>query len=139
MRQNHFPEILLCFTSMLLAGCSSDSGTQSAQFLPTLGASSSSTTVEPRTSLSLSWTPTTSNVDGTPTLPGEIIFYRIYFGDSEEKLSQSVDTRGPINEVEMQYSDFSIPNNTDIFFAVTAVNERGIESNLSSISKFNTQ
>jgi hypothetical protein len=141
MIHNKFSAVIFLIFPFILSGCSNDSGPDNLVAIPgTPGAPSPPPpTAEPRTSLTLSWTPTTSNVDGNATVPGEIIFYRIYYGNSGERLINNVDTRGAINEFEMSYSDFGIPNNTDYFFAVTAVNERGIESSLSDIKKFNTE
>jgi hypothetical protein len=75
----------------------------------------------------LKWTPPTENEDGSPLL--NLAGYRVYWGRSGESLSNSVRIDNP--SVTRYVVENLAPG--DYEFAVTAVNNRGIESRFSNI------
>jgi hypothetical protein len=78
-------------------------------------------------SAALKWTPPIENEDGTPLV--NLAGYRIYWGRDGESLSNSVQINNP--SVTRYVVDNLVPG--DYEFAVTAVNERGVESRHSNI------
>ncbi|MBL7003825.1 MAG: fibronectin type III domain-containing protein [Gammaproteobacteria bacterium] len=92
-----------------------------------------------RASLTLSWQPPSENVGGTKIAEGEITAYRLYYGLTEERLDNVIEIDGSRTEVSVNYQDSGITNNSNYYFAMTSVNDRGIESNLSDIKQFNTR
>jgi hypothetical protein len=95
-----------------------------------------------KSSATLSWMPPTQNVDDSLLAAGQLSAYRIYYGTQQDTLSLLIELLAAdnlSNSYKMEYALSNIPNNTDIFIAMTAVNNQGVESAFSEIVKFNTQ
>ena len=82
-------------------------------------------------SVTLSWTPPTTNVDGSPMT--DLAGYRIYYGRSAGTLDQSV----RVSNAGM--TRFVVDNLSPAtwYFSMTAVNSAGIESTLSGVVSTN--
>lgn len=77
------------------------------------------------TSVTLSWDPPTTNVDGTPLT--DLSGYKIYYGTSSGNYSQSSDAG---NSTSYQVNNLS--GGATYYFVVTAYNSTGIESSFSN-------
>lgn len=76
----------------------------------------------------LSWTPPTRNIDGTPLT--NLAGYRIHFGTSEGSYPSKLKITNPgITE----YTVESLQNGITYFFVVTALNSLGAESPYSAV------
>jgi hypothetical protein len=105
-------------------------GTDSASLSPM-----SITVAEPSVgSVSLAWTAPSSRTDGSTLDMSEIGGYRIYMGTTTDNLQQVLDL------ADSTISDYVIDNldNGDYYFAVTAYDTDGNESNLSNIAQKST-
>jgi hypothetical protein len=97
-----------------------------------------------KSNATLSWMPPTQNVDGSLLAADGIRFYRIYYGTQQDSLLLLTEI-SPIEflsntyTVEYSQADITIPNGTDIFIAMTAVSNQGVESAFSEVVTFNTQ
>ena len=82
-------------------------------------------------SVTLAWTPPTTNVDGSPMT--DLAGYRIYYGRSATTLDQIV----PVTNAGT--TRFVVDNLSPAtwFFSMTAVNSAGVESTLSTVVSTN--
>ncbi len=131
-----FKVFLLSFVSMAMIACSDDEATINA--LSNVGDSTSTAT---KNSATLAWTEPTTNVDGSILAPGDIVLYRIYMSLDPSELTSyiEIDAAANPNSYIINYEENLVPNDTDIFIAMTAVNNQGVESNFSEVINFNTQ
>lgn len=74
----------------------------------------------------LSWTAPTGNTDNTPLI--DLAGYKVYYGTGENDLSIVVDA------AETQLKIKNLTPNITYYFAVTAVNDLDVESELSTIT-----
>ncbi|MGX5202794.1 fibronectin type III domain-containing protein [Aliikangiella sp. IMCC44632] len=77
----------------------------------------------------VSWTPPTANTDGS--VVENLTGFKVYYGKSANELSQSVSVDGA-SQVST-YID-GLENNNTYYFAVTAINADGVESDFSNLT-----
>jgi hypothetical protein len=79
-------------------------------------------------SATLSWTPPTQNTDGSPLT--DLAGYRIYWGTNQNNLTNSVTVNNP------GLATYVVSSLTPAtwFFATTALNSKGVESNRSNVA-----
>jgi len=106
---------------LALAGCGGGSGSASGGGGNSGGSSSGTTTG----SASLSWTAPTTNNDGSPLT--DLAGYHIYYGASADLLTTQID----VGSSTTSYVVNNLVSGT-WYFAVTAFNSVGIESDLSN-------
>ena len=82
-------------------------------------------------SVTLSWTPPTTNVDGSPMT--DLAGYRIYYGRSATTLDQIV----PVGNAGTTRFVLDNLSPATWFFSMTAVNSAGVESTLSTVVSTN--
>lgn len=82
------------------------------------------TSIEPLDEVTLSWTAPTENTDDSPLT--DLVGFKVYYGASMSDLSTVIDT------TETQLKIQNLASNT-YYFAVTAVNSLGVESEISNI------
>ena len=84
---------------------------------------------------SLSWNPSTTNVDGTPAT--NIAGYKVYYGTASGTYTQAVDAGLTITPVTPTFTVTNLVTGNTYYFAVTAYDTFGVESSFSDeASKF---
>lgn len=81
----------------------------------------------------LSWNAPTTNTDDTALT--DLAGYKIYYGNASDNLSESITINDPSAATWLIEN---LHSNRSYFFAVTAFNSKGIESDLSNIVKKDT-
>jgi hypothetical protein len=77
----------------------------------------------------VTWTPPTENTDNTPLT--DLAGFKIYYGTDQSQLTQSIVIDDP---AASSWEVSNLSGNTTYYFAVTAFNSNGVESELSSIA-----
>lgn len=111
--------LMLC----ALAGCGGGGGGTGGGGSSSSGGSSSGGTTG---SAALSWTAPTTNSDGSSL--ADLAGYHVYYGTSADLLNQNV----PVNDANATSAVVSNLATGTWYFAVTAVNGAGVESDLSN-------
>ncbi len=119
----------LLLVSFLLTGCGQTS-TQAASATAS-SSSGSGVTAPTNKSASVSWTPPTTNTNGTALT--DLAGYRIYYGTSPDTLNQTV------NVPSAGTTDYVVQGLSagTWYFAVVAYTNTGLESALSSVASKN--
>ena len=94
-----------------------------------------------KNSATLSWTPPTANADDSALALNELANYRIYYGTDKSSLGDyiEIDATENMNSYIINYNANDISSDTTYYLAMTAINDQGIESDLSEIINFNSK
>ena len=94
-----------------------------------------------KNSATLSWTPPTEYADGSALALNELANYRIYYGTDKSSLGDyiEIDATENMNSYIINYNANDISSDTTYYLAMTAINDQGIESDLSEIINFNSK
>lgn len=120
------------FGFSLLGGCGgggdSSTSTSTSQSVPVAAASSNSSSVSTGVgTATLSWLPPSQNTDGSAVT--DLAGYRILYGKSASSLDQTVS----INTISITSYIVENLSSGTWYFAVVAINQLGVESNLSNV------
>jgi fibronectin type III domain protein len=116
---------LLVLVGLALPGCHDNSDGTSMVSTPSSAPASSSTPTSG--SATLSWDAPTTDTNGQPLT--NLAGYRIYYGQSQTTLSQTVNLSGTGLQT---YVIDNLPQGA-WYFAIKAVNSAGVESSLSNV------
>lgn len=78
--------------------------------------------------VTISWTAPTQNTNNSPLT--DLAGFKIYYGTSEDSLPKIVNVNKSVNQVTIK----DLTPSTTYYFGVVAVNELGVESELSNIA-----
>lgn len=81
--------------------------------------------VEDPNTVTVSWTSPTQNTDNSPLT--DLAGFKVYYGTSADDLSNTIDINNPLTR-SLKIADLT----NGYYFAVSAVNSKGVQSNLSS-------
>ena len=120
---------LLVLVALMLAGChdDSDGSALASASSATPGGGSSTSSTSTSGSATLSWDAPTTDTNGSPLT--NLAGYRIYYGESQTTLNETVNLSGTGLQT---YVIENLESGT-WYFAIKAVNSAGVESSLSNI------
>jgi fibronectin type 3 domain-containing protein len=124
--KNFFISTAILFLSLYLTGCGAGSSADPRVTDLTVNSGSSGIGV-----VTLSWTPPTENSDGTYL--SDLKGYRIYYGYAAGEIVNLLCDSDEVGAGLTEYTVDGLDTGTKYYFAMTAVNNAGVESAMSNV------
>ncbi len=119
--KNIFISITILFIALCLSGCGAGSSAEPSG--SDVGAGAGMAT--------LSWTPPAENTDGSPL--NDLLGYRIYYGYASDEVVNLLLDSDDVGANLSEYTIEGLVTGTTYYFGMTAVNNDGVESAMSSV------